>query len=96
MPFALDTSRGIITADVYLTHRDSEAENQDGPWFESHVFILDSEDILAKIPSLSNTGRSYIEWKDLSLATGILSYSAVGNDWYRILWIVVLMNVLNS
>ena len=84
MPFVPDTSRGIITADVYLYHRDSEAESQDGPWFESHVFILDSEDMLAKIPSPSNAERSYIEWKDLSLSTGIFSYSAVGNDRYRI------------
>ena len=84
MPFAPDTSRGIITANVYLYHRDSEAENQDGPWFESHVFILDSENMLAKIRLPSNAERSYIEWKDLSLSTGIFSYSAVGNDRYRI------------
>lgn len=83
MPFAPDTSRGIITADVYLYHRDPEDEHQDGPQFESYVFILDSEDMLAKTPSPSNPGQCYVEWKDLSLSAATFSYSAV-NDRYRI------------
>ena len=85
MPFAPDTSRGIITADVYLHHHEVfDSGDSDLPRFESYVFVLDVEDILAKVPSPPNLERHHIEWKDLSPSAAVFSYSSPDNDQYRI------------
>jgi len=80
MPFGPDTSRGIITADVYLHHRDSH----NLPRFESYVFVVDIEDTLAKVPSPSDPEQRYIEWEDLRSSTAMFSYSTADQDRYRI------------
>ena len=79
MPFVSDTSRGIITADVYLHHRDGDLL-----WFESYVFVVDIEDILAKAPSPSDPGHCVV-WEDLRSSTAMFSYSTTTDqDRYRI------------
>ena len=79
MPFVSDTSRGIITADVYLHHRD----DNNLPRFESYVFVVDIEDMLARAPSSSDPGH-YTEWDDLRSSTATFSYSTTYQDRYRI------------
>jgi len=78
MPFVSDTSRGVITADVYLYLRDGLRQ------FESYVFVMDIENVLAKAPSPSGPGQRCIEWKDLSPSAAMFSYSSVDDDPYRI------------
>ena len=80
MPFVSDTSRGIITADVYLYH----GGTHNFPRFESYVFVVDIEDTLTKIPSPSDPEQCYIEWEDLRSSTAVFSYSTADRDQYRI------------
>ena len=80
IPFALDTSRGIITANVHL--RNPNILNL--PRFESHVFVLDIEETLAKVHSPWDLEECYIKWKSLSPSTAVFSYSSPGSDQYRI------------
>lgn len=83
-PFTSDVSRGIISADLYCYHPDAN-EDPDTPWYESYVFILKIEDILRRVPSLSNPEQRFLEWKDLS-PSGTMFYYASANaaDQYRI------------
>jgi hypothetical protein len=73
----------MITADVYLYHRDFW-EGDDLPQFESYVFVLNIEDVLAKVPSPSDLGQRCIEWKDLRPSAAMFSYSSGDEDRYRI------------
>lgn len=85
MPFFPDAARGIITADVYLYHHGIfEDDNSTLPRFESYVFVLDIEDILAKVPLPSNPERCYIEWKELFPSAAMFAYFSVDDDRYRI------------
>ena len=83
--FVSDASRGIITADFYLCHRHVR-ENRDSvvSRFESHVFVMAIEDVLAKAPSPSDPERCCIEWKDLSPSAAVFSYFSEGSDRYRL------------
>ena len=83
MPFVTDTARGMITADVYLHHSDPWG-GEDFSRFESHVFVLGIEDLLAKVPSPPNPERHYVEWKDLISSTALFSYSSGHEDRYRL------------
>lgn len=83
MPFVSDTSRGIISADVYCYHRGA-AESNDPPLFESFVFILDVEDMLSKAPSPQDLEQRSVEWKDLSPSVPLFSYASPVGDRYRI------------
>jgi len=68
----------VITADVYLYLRDGLRQ------FESYVFVMDIENVLAKAPSPSGPGQRFIEWKDLSPSAAMFSYSSLDDDPYRI------------
>ena len=81
MPFVSGTSRGIITADVYLRHHH---DDDNIPRFESYVFVVDIEDTLAKVPSSSNPERRYVEWEDFRSSAAMFSYSTTDHDRYRI------------
>jgi hypothetical protein len=83
MPFVSDTSRGVISADVYCYHREA-AERNDLPLFESFVFILDIEDVLSKTPSPQSLEQRSVEWKDLSPSLPMFSYASPAGDPYRI------------
>jgi len=80
MPLVSDTSRGIITADVYLRHPDEHNFSR----FESYVFIVDIEDTLAKVPSSLDPEQYYIKWEDLRWSAAMFSYSTADQDQYRI------------
>ena len=83
MPFIPDTTRGIITADVYLYHPDI-VEGDDLPQFESYVFVMDIENLLVKVPSSPNPEQRYVEWRDSCLSAAVFSYSSVDPDQYRL------------
>jgi len=80
MPFVSDASRGIITADVYLYHHGALED----PRFESYVFVLNIEDILAKVPLPSNPERRCAEQNDPSPPVGMFAYFSMDDDRYRI------------
>lgn len=82
IPFVSDPCRGVISAYVYCYNRDG-GENR-LPWYETHVFILDIENILSKASPLSRPGQHYIGWKDMASSTAIFSDTSVGNDLYRV------------
>ena len=77
-----DTLRGIMSACVYLHHRHSR-EGEDPFRFEAHVFIVDIEDVLAKVPS-SNPDQRCMERKGLRSSTAMFSYHFGGTDKYMI------------
>ena len=82
MPFALDPSRGVISAYTYCYNCNGEDTNL--PWYESHVFVMDIGDIVSKILPLSNPEQRCIEWKNLAPYAAVFSDASVGNDRYRI------------
>lgn len=69
MPFVLDASRGIISAEVCW-------QSPDAQHFELHVFVLEIESVLSKVPSPPGLERRYIEWKDISPSTAVFSYDS--------------------
>ena len=84
MPFVSEVSRGIISADVYCCHRNAEEVNN-LPFCEAFVFILNTEDLLSKVPSPSNLEQRYLKWKDLSSSAATFSYASMDeDDRYRI------------
>ena len=85
MPFVSECSRGIISADVYCFNRREIWEDEDLPWYEACVSILNIKDILPMVPSPSNPEQRYVKWKDLSSSAATFFYASVGgDDRYRI------------
>jgi hypothetical protein len=84
IPFVPDISRGIITADLHLFHRNHHPQHDGLPRFESYVSVMDIESMLTKVPSLSNPEQRCIEWKDLCSSAATFHYSSLDEDQYRL------------
>jgi hypothetical protein len=84
IPFVPDTSRGIITADLHLFHRNHHPQHDGLPRFESYLFVMDIEGMLTKVPSPSNSEQRCIEWKDLCSSAATFHYSSLDEDQYRL------------